>query len=473
MPSTFVKSWKRCANGTTPEGEPVNPDTFRQYDIRGHADRDLGDELVRDLGLSLGTFYAKRGLQRIAVGRDCRVSSPRLHQALCAGLLEAGMHITDIGVGPTPLLYFAVHHLDLDGGVQITGSHNPPEENGFKMMVGKGSLYGGAIDELRTTIERRSFHSASGGTIETVDPAPAYVRNIQNDIRLARRDIRFALDAGNGAAGPLAVRTMGALGLKPATLLCEMDGTFPVHHADPTDPETLHMLRERVLSDDLELGFAYDGDGDRVGVIDARGEIVWGDKLMIILSRALLKRYPGATIIGEVKCSQAMYDDIGAHGGRGLLWKTGHSLIKTKMKEENALLAGEMSGHIFFADRYFGFDDAIYATLRILEIVSQSDIPLHEMLSDVPKTFATPEIRVECTDARKFELVEQVLAHYRPTHRVVEIDGARIQFEGGWGLVRASNTQPALVLRFEADSESRLNAIRAEVGSLLHRLQDD
>ncbi|KPK16220.1 MAG: phosphomannomutase [Myxococcales bacterium SG8_38] len=451
----------------------MNPDTFRQYDIRGHADRDLGDELVRDLGLSLGTFYAKRGLQRIAVGRDCRVSSPRLHQALCAGLLEAGMHITDIGVGPTPLLYFAVHHLDLDGGVQITGSHNPPEENGFKMMVGKGSLYGGAIDELRTTIERRSFHSASGGTIETVDPAPAYVRNIQNDIRLARRDIRFALDAGNGAAGPLAVRTMGALGLKPATLLCEMDGTFPVHHADPTDPETLHMLRERVLSDDLELGFAYDGDGDRVGVIDARGEIVWGDKLMIILSRALLKRYPGATIIGEVKCSQAMYDDIGAHGGRGLLWKTGHSLIKTKMKEENALLAGEMSGHIFFADRYFGFDDAIYATLRILEIVSQSDIPLHEMLSDVPKTFATPEIRVECTDARKFELVEQVLAHYRPTHRVVEIDGARIQFEGGWGLVRASNTQPALVLRFEADSESRLNAIRAEVGSLLHRLQDD
>lgn len=460
-------------NETTREGESLNPDTFRQYDIRGHAERDFGDALVRDLGLSLGTFYAKRGLERIAVGRDCRLSSPRLHQALCAGMLETGMHITDIGVGPTPLLYFAVHHLDLDGGVQITGSHNPPEENGFKMMVGKASLYGAAIDELRTTIERRSFRSASVGTIETFDAAPAYVRNVQNDIQLGPRDVRFAIDAGNGAAGPLAVRTMSALGLDPTTLLCEMDGSFPVHHADPTDLETLHMLRERVLSDGLELGFAYDGDGDRVGVIDARGEVIWGDKLMIILSRALLERHPGATIIGEVKCSQTMYDDIASHGGRGLLWKTGHSLIKTKMKEENALLAGEMSGHIFFADRYFGFDDAIYATLRILEIVSHSDIPLHEMLSDVPTTFATPEIRVECTDARKFELVEQVLAHYRPTHRLVDIDGARIEFDGGWGLVRASNTQPALVLRFEADSESGLDSIRAEVESLLHRLRNE
>lgn len=449
----------------------MNPDVFRQYDIRGHADRDFGSALVRDLGASLGTFYAKRGLTRVAVGRDCRLSSPRLHESLCAGLLETGMQIVDIGIGPTPLLYFAVHDLDLDGGIQITGSHNPPDENGFKMMVGKGSLYGADIVELRATIEHRAFRRAPKGSIETADPKPAYVHHAQRDIRLGRRDIRFAVDAGNGAGGPLALRTMRALGLDPVGLLCEMDGTFPVHHADPTDPETLRMLQDRVLADGLELGFAYDGDADRVGVIDARGEVIWGDKLMIILSRALLAEHPGATILGEVKCSQTMYDDIAAHGGRAVLWKTGHSLIKTKMKEESALLAGEMSGHIFFADRYYGFDDAIYATLRILEIVSRSDVPLHEMLSNVPQTFATPEIRVECSDARKFELVQRVLEHYRPTHALVDIDGARIQFEGGWGLVRASNTQPILVLRFEADSESRLEAIQAEVESLLDRLQ--
>lgn len=445
----------------------MNPHVFRQYDIRGHAERDFDDDFAEALGSSLGTFYAKRGLKRIAVGRDCRLSSPRLHSALCRGLVSTGMQIVDIGVGPTPLLYFTVHHYDLDGGVQITGSHNPPDENGFKMMVGKGSLYGLDIDELRTTIEDKGFSRAAGGGVKAKDPAPAYVEKALSDIRLGRRDIRFAVDAGNGAGGPLAVKTMKALGLRPVTMLCEMDGTFPVHHADPTDPETLHMLKRRVLDEGLELGFAYDGDADRVGVIDARGEVIWGDKLMIVLSRALLAQHPGATIIGEVKCSQTLYDDIDANGGRGLLWKTGHSLIKAKMKEEGALLAGEMSGHIFFADRYYGFDDAIYATLRILEIVSNSNRALHEMLSDVPRTFATPEIRIACDDASKFDLVQRVVDHYRPTHDLVDIDGARIQLEGGWALVRASNTQPVLVLRFEAESEQRLAAIRAEVESVL------
>ena len=466
-----AKSSRRFASGTIPEGDRVNPHVFRQYDIRGHAERDFDDGFVRTLGLSLGTFYFKRGLRRVAVGRDCRLSSPRLHAALCKGLLETGLHIVDVGIGPTPLLYFAVHDLDLDGGVQITGSHNPPDENGFKMMVGKGSLYGDDIVELRTVMENQAFHRAAGGALETVDSTPAYVSKAVADIQLGRRDIRFAIDAGNGAGGPLALETMKALGLNPVAMLCEMDGTFPVHHADPTEPETLEMLKERVLEDGLELGFAYDGDADRVGVIDARGEIIWGDKLMIILSRALLAQHPGATIIGEVKCSQTMYDDIEAHGGRGILWKTGHSLIKTKMKEERALLAGEMSGHIFFADRYYGFDDAIYATLRVLEIMSRSDVPLHEMLSDVPETFATPEIRVDCDDARKFNLVQQMVDHYRPTHDLVDIDGARIQFEGGWALVRASNTQPVLVLRFEADSEQQLGAIRGEVESVLERFR--
>jgi len=417
----------------------VNPHVFRQYDIRGHAERDFDDGFVRALGLSLGTFYSQRGLRRVAVGRDCRLSSPRLYDALCAGLLETGLNVVDVGIGPTPLLYFAVHHLDLDGGIQITGSHNPPDENGFKMMVGKDSLYGDDIIELRTIMEAESFERTSGGALETVDPAPAYVNKTTADIQLGRRDIRFAVDAGNGAGGPLALETFKALGLNPVAMLCEMDGTFPVHHADPTEPETLEMLQARVLEDGLELGFAYDGDADRVGVIDARGEVIWGDKLMIILSRA----------------------------------KTGHSLIKAKMKEEHALLAGEMSGHIFFADRYYGFDDAIYATLRILEIVSQSDVPLHEMLSDVPKTFATPEIRVECDDAHKFGLVRKMVDHYRPTHDLVDIDGARIQFDGGWALVRASNTQPVLVLRFEADSEQQLASIRGEVESVLGRFRND
>ncbi len=449
----------------------MNPHVFRQYDIRGHADADFGDELVYSLGRSLGTFYASRGATQIAVGRDCRLSSPRIHTALCRGLLDTGTNVIDIGVGPTPLLYFAVHDLDLEGGVQITGSHNPPDENGFKMMIGKGSLFGADIEELRTTIETGAFREAPAGEIRTVDPIPAYVKRAKEDIHLGRRDIRFAVDAGNGAGGPLAIETMHALGLAPVAMLCEMDGTFPVHHADPTEPETLEMLRDRVLSDGLELGFAYDGDADRVGVVDARGEIIWGDKLMIVLSRALLERHPGATIIGEVKCSQTMYDDIASHGGRGVLWKTGHSLIKTKMKEEGALLAGEMSGHIFFADRYYGFDDAIYATLRVLEIVSHAEVPLHEMLSDIPETFATPEIRVHCDDAEKFDLVQRVVDHYRSTHDLVDIDGARIEFPGGWALVRASNTQPVLVLRFEADSRTRLESIRSEVESVLGRLR--
>ena len=450
----------------------MNPHVFREYDIRGHAERDFPDAFALDLGRSLGAFFAKRKLSRIAVGADCRLSSPRLRDALCEGLVRSGLHVIDIGTGPTPLLYFAVHHLDLDGGIQITGSHNPPDENGFKMMVRKNSLFGEDIIELKTTMEHRAFVDADGGRLEEVDVVPAYVERTEADIDLGRTNLRFAVDAGNGAGGPLALRTMQALGLDPVALLCDMDGTFPVHHADPTEPETLEMLRDAVLDGGLELGFAYDGDADRVGVIDARGEIIWGDKLMIVLSRALLETHPGATIIGEVKCSQTLYDDIDAHGGRGILWKTGHSLIKTKMKQEQALLAGEMSGHIFFADRYFGFDDAIYATLRILEIVSKSNVPLHEMLRDVPQTFATPEIRVECDDAAKFGLVEQILAHYRPTHSLIDIDGARIQFEGGWALVRASNTQPVLVLRFEADSEARLQAIRSEVESVLERLRN-
>jgi phosphomannomutase / phosphoglucomutase len=443
---------------------------FREYDIRGVADRDMPDSLVTDLGRALGTYLMRRQLTRIALGRDCRLSSPRLHGALRAGLLETGLRIVDIGVVPTPMMYFTVFDLDLDGGVQITGSHNPPEDNGFKMMQGKVSLFGADIQTLLGMIHERDFSLPGGGTIEEHDPLTAYRGFVKGNIRLSRSNLRIAIDAGNGAGGPTAVAAMRAVGLEPIELLCQMDGHFPVHHPDPSQPENLELLRKTVLDNGLDLGIAYDGDADRIGVIDARGEAIWGDKLMILYSRAILARHPGAAIISEVKCSQTMYDDIAARGGRPIMWRTGHSLIKKKMKEEHALLAGEMSGHMFFADRFFGYDDAVYASLRLLEIVADSNIPLHEMLADVPTTYATPELRVDCPDDVKFGLVQRVLDHYRPTHRVIDVDGARIQFDNGWGLVRASNTQPVLVLRFEAGTQQELADIRGEVEATVARL---
>jgi phosphomannomutase/phosphoglucomutase len=449
----------------------MNPLIFREYDVRGVADRDLTDELALDLGRSFGTFLTRRNQKRIVLGRDCRLSSPRLHAALIRGLLETGISLVDIGVGPTPMMYFAVFHLDADGGVQITGSHNPPEDNGFKLMSGKATLAGDEVRELRTLIERRDFSLRPGGKVEEWNPLEAYAAYMRGNIKLARTDVRFAIDSGNGAGGPAALAAMKAVGLSPIAMYCEMDGAFPNHHPDPSLPENMQELVERVKQDGLAFGIAYDGDADRIGVVDNRGNIIFGDRLMILLSRHILKRHPGAAILGEVKCSQTMYDDIAKHGGRPIVWKTGHSLIKKKMKEEHALLAGEMSGHVFFADRYFGFDDAIYASLRLLEIVAESDKPLDELLADVPETHSTPELRVDTPDEVKFDIVKRVLAHYRATHDVLDVDGARISFPGGWGLVRASNTQPALVLRFEAESPSRLAEIRSEVEAVVRAAQ--
>jgi len=449
----------------------MNPLIFREYDVRGVADRDLTDDLATDLGRSFGTFLKRRNQKRIILGRDCRLSSPRLHKALTRGLLETGLELIDIGVGPTPMMYFSVFHLDAEGGVQITGSHNPPQDNGFKLMSGKGTLAGDEVRELRTLIERRDFSLSSGGKIEEWDPIEAYAGYMRGNIRLAHTKVRFAIDAGNGAGGPAALAAFKAVGLEPVEMYCEMDGAFPNHHPDPSLPENVQELVERVKNDGLELGIAYDGDADRIGVVDNKGNIVFGDRLMILLSRQILKRHPGAAILGEVKCSQTMYDDIAKHGGRPIVWKTGHSLIKKKMKEEHALLAGEMSGHVFFADRYFGFDDAIYASLRLLEIIAESKKPLDELLADVPETHSTPELRVDCADEVKFDVVRKVLDHYRPTHDILDVDGARISFEGGWGLVRASNTQPALVLRFEAATHARLQEIRSEVERVVESAQ--
>ncbi|WP_394833855.1 phosphomannomutase/phosphoglucomutase [Pendulispora rubella] len=445
---------------------------FREYDIRGVADRDLTDALATALGRGIGTMLAKAnakgGRTRLAVGRDCRLSSPRLHAALIGGLTQVGIDVVDIGVVPTPLLYFAVHHLGTDGGIQITGSHNPGEDNGFKIMKGKGSFFGPDIVDLFHLIEEKRFAPDAEGSHQVVDVLPAYIEAVKERIKLPPGPLPFVVDAGNGAGGPTALAVMKALGLTPDALYCEMDGNFPNHHPDPTVLENVAELIDRVKKNRARVGIAYDGDADRLGAIDANGDVIWGDKLMILFSRALLKEHPGAAILGEVKCSQTLYDDIAKHGGKPILWKTGHSLIKTKMKETGALLAGEMSGHLFFADRYFGFDDAIYASLRLLEIVANDGRSIGEMLADVPTTFSTPELRVDCPDAIKFDVVRAVTEHYKKSGReVIDIDGARIQFgepgKPAWGLVRASNTGPVLVMRFEATTAEERDRIRAEV----------
>lgn len=455
---------------------PIPAHAFREYDIRGVADRDLTDDVARGIGRGFATMLGRpdqgsRGGEpvRVAVGRDCRLSSDRLFAALSDGLLQGGANIVEVGVGPTPMLYASVHALETDGGIMITGSHNPGDENGFKMMRGKASFFGPDIQALRAIVETEKYATpAARGKHERFDMQAKYVDMVTSGIKLARTDLPFVVDAGNGAGGPLALACMRKLGLSPDPLFCDMDGRFPNHHPDPTMPENVEALVARVKATGARVGIAYDGDADRLGAVDVNGDIVWGDKLMILFSRALLAEKPGAAILGEVKCSQTLYDDIAKHGGRPIMWKTGHSLIKTKMKEEHALLAGEMSGHLFFADRFFGYDDAIYASLRLLEILAKDPRSLGEMLADVPRTYATPELRVDCPDAVKFGVVEAVRAHYRAAGKpVVDIDGARISFgtasDPAWGLVRASNTGPVLVLRFEATSPERRDAIRAEV----------
>jgi phosphomannomutase/phosphoglucomutase len=449
---------------------------FREYDIRGIADRDLTDDLAEGIGRSLGELLVSNAKPpRLAVGRDCRLSSPRLREALVRGLLASGADVVDIGVGPTPMLYFAVHHLGTDGGVMITGSHNPADENGFKVMRGKASFFGADIQLLRGWVEKQEYGKEPGppGKLETVDVQDAYVAAMKERFDFTGKKVAFVLDAGNGAGGPLGLRAMKALGLEADALFCEMDGRFPNHHPDPTVPKNLDALVARVKQTKARVGLAYDGDADRLGAVDANGDVIWGDKLMILFSRALLAKTPGATILGEVKCSQTLYDDIAKHGGKPVVWKTGHSLIKTKMKETGARLAGEMSGHLFFADRYFGYDDAIYASLRLLEILANDPRPLAEMLADVPKTFTTPEIRVDCPDAIKFDVVAAVTKHYKDKgYPVLDIDGARITFPSSgsapkWGLVRASNTGPVLVMRFEAGTEGELGAMKSEVESVV------
>src|SRR5579862_7233609 len=399
---------------------------FREYDIRGIADTELLDPGIQTLGRAIGTYLIRRFSPKVNLGRDCRLSSDRLHDALLAGLLAAGCEVTDLGIVPTPLLYYSVFHLKADGGVMITGSHNPAEYNGFKVMHGKSTIHGEEIQAVRELVESGDFESGPG-TLSTFDIATPYVNEIAGQFPLSRR-IKVVSDAGNGTAGPVFRRILEKLNCETTELFFEMDGRFPNHHPDPTQPENLQHLIARVLAQKADVGLAFDGDSDRIGAVDEKGNILWGDQLMIIYAREILSRKPGATVIGEVKSSQNMYDDIRRHGGDAIMWKTGHSLIKARMQETRAELAGEMSGHMFFADRYYGFDDAIYAACRLLEIVANSNDPLSALLADLPPTFATPEIRLDCPDERKFAIVSAVLARFQADYDVIAIDGARINF---------------------------------------------
>lgn len=441
------------------------PDIFRAYDIRGIAGKEMTDADVENIGKGIGTYLSNRGCRKLTVGRDCRLTSDTYAGRLIQGLVSTGCHITDIGICPTPVLYFSIRHLKQEGGVMITASHNPPEYNGFKICRGIDSIHGEQIQQIRKITEKKNF-AAGQGSVQKTEIITDYQDFIVDNIRLDN-PLKVGVDAGNGTAGVPAVPIFKRLGCRVDDLFCEMDGRFPHHEADPTVSANLKDLIALVKNERLDLGIGFDGDGDRIGVVDESGRIIYGDQLMIIFSREILSRKPGATFISEVKCSQTMYDDIKQHGGRAVMWKTGHSLIKQKMKEEGAELAGEMSGHLFFADRYLGYDDATYAACRLLEILSATNGTLSDLLSDVPKTYSTPEIRLDCPDRRKFEIVAEITERFRRTHNVIDIDGARILFDDGWGLIRASNTQPALVLRFESLSENRLAEIQGQIESVL------
>ena len=449
----------------------LKPGIFREYDIRGIADEELLNPEVELLGRALGTYLIRHSGSSICLGRDCRLSGSRIHDALLKGLLASGAHVLDVGVVPTPLLYYSVVHFEAGGGIMITGSHNPPEYNGIKTVCGPGTLHGEEIQQVLKLIQGNDFESGAG-TVKDIDAVSPYVEEIASQFQFSRR-IKVVLDAGNGTAGPVVHRLLEKLNVEAVELFFEMDGRFPNHHPDPTVPANLRDLAKAVGKEKAELGIAFDGDADRIGALDENGEAIYGDMLLLIFGREILSRKPGATFIGEVKCSQAMYDKLSELGGNPIMYKTGHSLIKAKMKQAKAELAGEMSGHMFFADRYYGFDDALYAACRLIEIVAHSGKALSAQLEGVPKTISTPELRVDCPDDKKFLVVAKVAEMVRRRHQVVDVDGVRVPFAQGWGLVRASNTQPVLVMRFEAASDKLLKEYQTEIEGIVEQAKKE
>ena len=443
----------------------INPAIFREYDIRGVVGEDLTPEVAEAIARAYARWLRQRGTpsRKVVVGQDNRASSPALAQAAIRALRAGGFDVEDIGTVITPVFYFARVHLGIDGGVMVTASHNPAQFNGFKLAQGFGTLYGEEIQDIRRLAGTPGEGISAPGALGRQDIVPAYLAMLREKIRLGPRRLRVAVDCGNGTASLMAPQALRQLGCEVIPLYCESDPRFPHHHPDPTQEENLQDLIALVRRERADVGIGLDGDGDRIGVVDEQGGIIWGDVLMILFWREILPRHPGTVGIVEVKCSQALYDEIERAGGKAIMWKVGHSLIKAKMKETGALLAGEMSGHIFFAHRYLGYDDAVYAGARLLELCSRETRTLAELVDTLPRMVNTPEIRVEVPDDLKFKVVALATERLRARYPVVDVDGVRVKFPGaggGWGLVRASNTQPALVLRFEAGTPERLAEIR-------------
>jgi phosphomannomutase/phosphoglucomutase len=445
----------------------VNPQIFREYDIRGLHERDLTDDAVRLIGRAFGTFLRRRGKKTLAVGRDFRLSSPRILKAVVEGLVSTGIDVSLVGEVPTPGLYYSIVAIGADGGLQVTGSHNPIEYNGLKLCEGVQAVYGKDIQTLLDLIRRGDFEKGAGSVRE--DPTGDRYRDmLASKVKPTGRR-RIVLDAGNGSAGPFAPGVFRRLDQEVIELFCEPDGSYPNHTPDPTVEANLQDLIRTVRAQKADFGIGYDGDADRIGAVDGQGRILWGDQLLAIFARDVLAEVPGAPIVFDVKCSQGLEEDIVAHGGKPVMWKTGHSIMKAKMKELGAPLAGELSGHIFFTHGYYGFDDAIYGSLKLLEIVTRSGKTLAELRDSIPYYTATPEIRLDTTDEEKFAIVERVRDHFRRHYPVIDIDGARVQFPDGWALVRASNTQPVLVVRFEAKTQEQLEAIQNDVYGVLEK----
>jgi phosphomannomutase/phosphoglucomutase len=440
---------------------------FRAYDIRGVVDRDFDADWAERLGRACGAYFLAHGHSRAVVGHDCRLTSPEYAERLALGLAATGIDVIEIGLAATPVCYFAIRHLGTQAGVMVTASHNPCEYNGFKVWAGRSTIHSGEIQEIARIFAQGDFPTGKG-LITCHDIEPTYLETLTAQVKIDR-PMTIVLDGGNGAAGPVATELLRRSGVEVIPIFCEPDGRFPNHHPDPIEEKNLAQLKAKVLETGAVAGIGLDGDGDRIGAVDEHGRVVHGDRLLAIFARRVLAGSPGAAVIGDVKCSHLLFQDIVRHGGRAIMSATGHSLIKDRLLREGAALAGEMSGHMFFADRYFGFDDAPYAALRLAEILAASQTPLSAMLDDWPRTYVTPELRVDCPEHAKFAVAERAREEFGRMYSLEGDDGARLVFDDGWALVRASNTQPALVLRFEAESEARLLEIRQLVEEPLAR----
>lgn len=448
---------------------------FREYDIRGTVDVDLNEDFARLLGRAFAQLLAENKKENFCVGWDCRLSSPSYARALAEGLADGGIDVFLTGMGPTPQLYYSIYALESGGGIQVTGSHNPPDMNGFKMCVGTQTLSGAEIQDLKRRvleINRNKPASVKRGAITERPIIESYTANLIANCRghVGDRKLKIVVDAGNGVGGMVGPQVLRAMGLEVIELYCDPDGTFPNHHPDPTVMENIKDLVAKVKESNADFGIGWDGDADRIGVVNEKGEIIFGDMLLLIYGRALLKEVDRPTIIGDVKCSSLLFNDLNAKGANAIMWKTGHSLIKGKLRETNAELAGEMSGHIFFKHRYYGFDDAIYASARFAEIVSKNEGKVSDLLADLPHMVSTPEIRIDCPEEIKFSIIEKAQKAFQD-YKVSTLDGVRIEFEKGWGLVRASNTQPVLVMRFEAEDQASLDQYQSLVTGKIKELR--